>query len=60
LAGRGAVHPLARQWSQATSARAQVVAWAHSARAALVASRSARLDAFDKASQGLRRGWLRS
>jgi hypothetical protein len=59
LAGRGAVHPLARQWAAATTRRGQAVALARAARAALRAAQGERAAAFDSATKGLRSGWLR-
>jgi hypothetical protein len=59
IAGAGAVHPMARQWSQATTARGQAVAIAKAARAELARARAQRLADFDKGTTGLRAGWLR-
>ncbi|HEX3800195.1 MAG TPA: hypothetical protein VH413_15985 [Verrucomicrobiae bacterium] len=57
-AGRGAVHPLAADWSRATTARGEAVAVARAARAALRQSHAARLADWDAGTRGLRSGWL--
>jgi hypothetical protein len=59
IAGAGAVHPMARQWSQATTARGQAVMVARAARAELLRARAQRVRDFDKGTAGLRAGWLR-
>lgn len=59
LAGRGAVHPLARAWATATARRGQAVALAQAARDALRAVQAARVAAFDSATVGMRGGWRR-
>jgi hypothetical protein len=59
LVGRGAVHPLARAWTVATTKRGQAVAVAREARRALQTAQAARVASFDTATAGLRAGWLR-
>ena len=59
LTGRGLVHPLARAWAQATTARGQAVAVARSARSALISARRERIEQFDSATRGMRAGWNR-
>ena len=58
LSGRGAVHPSARSWSLATTARGQAVAIARAARRALQVAQASRLADFDAGTRGLRSGWL--
>lgn len=52
-------HPLAATWARATEERGAAVAVARAARAALIASRAARVADFDAGTKGLRAGWLR-
>lgn len=58
LAGRGAVHPLAAEWSSATAERGAAASIAKAARGDLHKLRGARLTLWDKATKGLRAGWL--
>jgi hypothetical protein len=52
------VHPLTREWSEATEQRAQATAIARSARADLRRIKAQRKALWDSASKGLRSGWL--
>jgi glutamate 5-kinase len=56
--GRGGVHPLARVWSEATTARGQAVAVARAARSELLRARASRLADFDAGTRLLRSGNL--